>query len=125
MVEKTDFVAFDPVVHQLGIWKVTLKWDGEGLWGRYSTVPEDEDRQMLRFVIERRNGNSWEAFGTNTTYILASDTREVIEKSAEMIAKACVADARKPAELVAKLGYLHLTPKGPAIDVPIDSELPV
>jgi hypothetical protein len=117
--------VFDPIVRARNDWRVTLRWDGEGLWGRFSRVPSDEDRQMLRFLIEKRDGRNWSVFGTNTTYLLASDPRDVLEAAAEIIIDRCVAEAakKKPEPLlVQKLSYIHLTPKGPAIDVPVDSD---
>lgn len=117
-----SFVAdFVPVLARRGPWRVTLSWDGDGLWGRFSPAPEDEDRQMLRFSAERDGTR----VGGGLTYLRATDPRDDLQRAASLAAARLVANAKtkKPdPNIMSKLGYLHLGRRGPAIEVPIDSK---
>lgn len=109
-----------PVVARSGPWRVTLSWDGDGIWGRFSHEPEDDDRQMLRFHAERDG----KPVGQGVTYLRATDPRDDLQRAASLAVARLVANAKakKPdPNIISKLGYLHIGRRGPAIDVPVDS----
>lgn len=114
------FVAdFVPVLSRRGLWRVILSWDGDGIWGKYSAEPEDEDRQMLRVRAERDG----KIVVDGVTYLRATDPRVELQKAADLALARCVANAKRPDPLfMRKLCYLHLGRRGPAIEVPIDSK---
>ena len=120
-IEKPSFVEnMAPVVARQGIWSITLCWDGDGIWGRYSHEPDDDDRQMLRFHAER-DGRQ---VGQGVTYLLATDPRDDLQRAAYLAVARLVATAKakKPdPDIISKLGYLHISGRGPAIDMPVDS----
>lgn len=115
-------IEFEPVVARCGDVRVTIRWTGEGYSGAMSDDPEDEDRPVLRFFAEERQGASWVLLADRSTYLLATDPRRHVEAGAELLASEIANATARARPLFDRLAYLHLGTRGPAIDVPIDSK---
>jgi len=88
-------VTLTPIVIKRGNWRVTLLYEGNGYYGKYSPTIDDgedkfsSDQPIVQLVIEKKIDEDWTQvkYGKQNTYLLATDSIELLEECAELIIK--------------------------------------
>jgi hypothetical protein len=88
-------VTLTPIVIKRGNWRVTLLYEGNGYYGKYSPAIDDgedkfsSDQPIVQLVIEKKIDEDWTQvkYGKQNTYLLATDSIELLEECAELIIK--------------------------------------
>lgn len=116
-------IEFEPITQEKKEWKVTLKWNGEGLHGKYvQENDEDGDIPMLCLTIEQKINKNWSQKCSQQTFLRATDDRDLLEEAVNLVLDRVLGCKERDRFFYEKLSYVHLHGKEVRIDLPNGSD---
>lgn len=121
-------IQFEPIVVQKGKLKVVLDWQNNGLSGKYSPNPDDPegDSPVLNITFYKKDYTRWFpiAYSQNTTYLLATDPRSILEEGVNLVFQSFSKsnEIDWSPQYFRQLAYIHIRGEKAAIDLPFDSQ---
>lgn len=123
-----SMIVFEPIIVQKGKLKLVLDWQNNGLFGKY--LPQEDDPEgdspVLNISFYKKDYTRWFSipYSQNTTYLLATDPRNILEEGANLVfqifSKSNEIDWSP--QYFKQLAYIHIRGEKASIDLPFDSQ---